>query len=287
MRIGHNMPVGIYEKAFPASLLWEERLSMAAKAGYDFVEISIDESEKRLARLDWSESDLAAMRTAIANSGIPIFTMGLSAHRKYPLGSADQELRKHGFVIFRKAIELASELGIKVIQVMGYDVFYEPSTPDSGARFLEGLHQGACWAVTAGVMLALENVDVPFINSVEKAMRFVQAVNSPWFNIYPDMGNMTAAGYDPVSQLRLAKGYLVGVHVKDAKPGVVRGVTFEEGNVPFEDVFKTLKELGYWGPLAVEMWADMDASGDSFKAAMQARKFVDRLVMSAWGDSEC
>ena len=133
-------------------------------------------------------------------------------------------MRSKAFEIFRQAIELASELGVKVIQVMGYDVFYEPSAPDSGARnCLEGLHQGACWASSVGVMLALENVDVPFVNSVEKAMRFVQVVNSPWFQIYPDMGNLAAAGYDPVSQLQLAKSHLVGVHVKDALPGVVAG----------------------------------------------------------------
>ena len=30
-------PIGIYEKAFPASLKWEERLNQAAKADYDFV----------------------------------------------------------------------------------------------------------------------------------------------------------------------------------------------------------------------------------------------------------
>jgi len=139
MRISCVMPVGIYEKALPASLSWDERLSMAGAAGYDFVEMSIDESDAKLARLDWSESEIASMRTAIANAGVPIFTMGLSAHRKYPLGSADPELRRKAFEIFRQTIELASELGVKVIQVMGYDVFYEPSTPDSGARFLEGL----------------------------------------------------------------------------------------------------------------------------------------------------
>ena len=286
MYIGSCLPVGIYEKAFPADLLWEERLEMAAKAGYDFVEMSIDESPERLARLDWSPSELAGLRNAVDSAGIPVFTLGLSAHRKYPLGSASPELRKQAFEIFRKAIELASELGVKVIQVMGYDVFYEPSTPDSGARFLEGLHQGACWAGAAGIMLALENVDVPFVNSVEKAMRFVQVVNSPWFNVYPDIGNLAAAGYDPVSQLRLAKGYLVGVHVKDATPGVVRGVPFETGVVPFEDVFKALEEMSFWGPLAVEMWADMDASGGPFKAAVQARKLVDRLVEAAWGSLE-
>jgi len=51
------MPVGLYEKALPADLSWEARLTTAAKAGYDFMDISVDESDARLARLDWPASD--------------------------------------------------------------------------------------------------------------------------------------------------------------------------------------------------------------------------------------
>ena len=82
-----KMPVGLYEKALPASLSWEERLAAAGQAGYDFVEISIDESDERLSRLDWSASERAALRHSIANTGVQIMTMCLSGHRKYPLGS--------------------------------------------------------------------------------------------------------------------------------------------------------------------------------------------------------
>ena len=34
------------------SLSWREKLSFAKEAGYDFVEISIDEKDEKLARLD-------------------------------------------------------------------------------------------------------------------------------------------------------------------------------------------------------------------------------------------
>ena len=46
-----KMPVGLYEKALPDELSWEERLEAAGRAGYDFVEISIDESNERLATI--------------------------------------------------------------------------------------------------------------------------------------------------------------------------------------------------------------------------------------------
>jgi predicted hexulose-6-phosphate isomerase len=271
-------PVGIYEKALPAELSWEERLRQAAKAGYDFLEISIDDSDERLSRLEWSRSARLALRHSIENTNIPILTMGVSGHRKFPMGSNSAQVRERGLDILCRAIELAYDLGVRIIQLMGYDVFYDTSDTGTQARFLEGLVQGVRWASAAGVMLALENVDVETVNSVEKALGFVQQINSPWLNVYPDMGNLVAAGYDPVEQLKLAKGYLVGVHVKDAIPGEVRGVVFEKGTVPFVNVFRTLAELDFSGPMVVEMWAHLDTSGDPIRAAAEARQLVDRLA---------
>ena len=49
--------LGIYEKALPKNISWQDRLSIAKACGFDFVEISIDETDERLARLDWSEKE--------------------------------------------------------------------------------------------------------------------------------------------------------------------------------------------------------------------------------------
>jgi L-ribulose-5-phosphate 3-epimerase len=281
------MPVGIYEKALSADVSWEERLELAAQAGYDYVEISIDESDGRLARLDWPASERAALRRAIADTGVPIKTMCLSGHREYPLGSASPEIRERGLDIFRRAIEFGADIGLRIVQLMGYDVFYEPSNAGTESRFMEGLEQGVRWASEAGVMLGLENVDREFVNSLEKGMRFVHALKSPWFQLYPDMGNLVAAGYRPADQFHLATGHIVAVHVKDTRPGVVRGVPFEEGDVPFDETFQALAETGFWGPLTVEMWAHMDASGGSLNSVVAARKLVDRLVAATWVEQHC
>lgn len=276
------MPVGLYEKALPADLSWEERLRMAAEAGYDFIDISIDESHARLARLDWSASERAVLRQAIANTGIPILTMCLSAHRKYPLGSRSPEIRRQGLDILRKAIQFAGDIGVRIIQVMGYDVFYEPSDDQTKMHFTQSLQQGVRWASQAGVMLGLENVDNPFLESLDKGLRLVQELNSPWFRLYPDMGNLAAAGYHPPHELSLAVGHMVAIHVKDALPGIIRGVPFEEGIVPFVETFQALARIGFWGPMGVEMWGQMDSNRDPLAAAIAARKLVERLTAMAW-----
>lgn len=278
-------PVGLYEKALPAGWPWEQRLASAAAAGYDFIDISIDESDLRLARLDWPASERANLRQAIANTATPLLTMCLSAHRKFPMGSQSPEIRRQGLDIMRKAVDFAADLGIRIIQVMGYDVFYEPSNYDTRAWFVEGLQQGVQWASRAGVMLGLENVDTPYLESIDQGLALVRELNSPWFQLYSDMANLAGAGYHPPDQFRLAAGHLVAVHVKDAQPGVIRGVPFGEGIVPFPETFQALDDIGFSGPLVVEMWADMDPTGDPLKSAVAARNFVEHLTTTIWSSA--
>jgi L-ribulose-5-phosphate 3-epimerase len=277
-----KMPVGLYEKALPDAMCWEERLAAAGQAGYDFIEISIDESDGRLSRLDWSASERAALRRSIANSGVKIMSMCLSGHRKYPLGSHMPELRRQGQDILRKAIDFAGDVGLRVVQVMGYDVFYETSDEETGANFIAGLRQGARWAGQAGVMLGLENLDTPYVENLTKALTIIREIDSPWLRLYPDIGNLSAAGYYPPDEITLAKGQLFGVHVKDAMPKVIRGIPFEKGIVPFRETFQALVQTGFWGLIGIEIWGSMHADEDPIASVAAARKFVDNLVAEAW-----
>jgi L-ribulose-5-phosphate 3-epimerase len=280
-----KIPIGIYEKAFPAECSWEQILNSAKQAGYDFVEMSIDESQNRLDRLLWSHTEREALRHAVFKTEMPIWGMGVSAHRKYPLGSASSDLRQQGLDILYRSVELAADLGVKVIQIMGYDAFYEPSNTETQARYLEGLRTGVSWASAAGIILALENGDSELVDSVEKAMHFVKIINSPWFQVYPDIGNMTAAGYNPLEQLPLTEGHLVGVHVKDTRKGELRGVPLGRGIVQFRETFQWLAQIGFTGPLVMEMWAHLDPTGDPIGSATRARETLDQWISDAWDGS--
>jgi predicted hexulose-6-phosphate isomerase len=276
------MPVGLYEKALPAELSWEERLAAAGRAGYDYVQISIDESDKRLSRLDWTASERAALRNSIANSGVRISTMCLSAHRKYPLGSHDPEIRRQGQEILYKAIEFGVDIGLRVVQVMAYDVFYETSDEETRANFMEGLELGTRMAAQAGMMLGLENLDTPFVENASQGLAVIDEINSPWLRLYLDMGNLAAAGYSPPDEIRLTKDKLLGIHVKDAAPKVIRGIPFGKGIVPFRETFRALTDIGFWGMLGVEIWGDMHSDQDPAAAAASARRFVADLVAESW-----
>lgn len=257
--------IGLYEKAMPTGLSWWERLECARECGYDFVEISIDETEGRLSRLDWSPDERYDLVSTMQKVGLPIRSMCLSGHRKYPLGSADPAVRARSLEIMEKAIQLADDLGIRVIQLAGYDVYYEESTAESKALFLENLRTAATMAQAKGVTLGFETMETDFMNTVWKSMFYVRAVDSPYLGVYPDSGNLTnaavAAKTDVLDDLESGRGHLVALHLKETVPGVFREVPFCTGHVDFPAIIAKAWELGV-RRYVTEMW---DVGSDSWK----------------------
>jgi L-ribulose-5-phosphate 3-epimerase len=269
---------GIYEKALPADRDWNILLGAAQTAGYDYVEMSIDESDERLARLTWSKAERSEFRRAVADSGVPVRSICLSGHRRFPFGSADPAVRARAAEIMERAIDLAAETGVRTIQLAGYDVYYEPSTVDSLARFMEGLDWAVGLAEKSQVMLAMEIMDTPLMGTISKWLAYAQAIPSPWFQVYPDIGNLSAWS-DAVSvELAKAWGRIVAMHLKDTIPprpgfeGKFKEVPFGEGSVDFVAAFKALAALNYRGCFLVEMWTH--SAADPIAECARAREWL-------------
>jgi L-ribulose-5-phosphate 3-epimerase len=273
------IPVGLYEKALPMHLNWHERLQTVAQAGYDFLEISIDDSDARIARLDWNFRERAAVRQAVRDTGVPLLSMSLSSHRRFALGSASAETRQKGQDIFAKAIDLAVDLNLRTVLVAGAENYYEARDDASGVRFLESLGYAFEKASGLGVMLALENWDIQ-INSIDRAMEYVDYFNSPWFQLYTDIGNLVYAELDVVEQLELARGHIAALHVKDTLPGQLRYVPPGEGAVPFVDAFTKLAEIGFQGPVALELWTE--SFPNAVEIVTEARGWLREKMEKGW-----
>lgn len=186
--LSKQIPLGIYEKALPAGECWLERLRLAKTLGFDFVEMSVDETDERLSRLDWSREQRLALVNAIVETGVRVPSMCLSAHRRFPLGSEDDAVRAQGLEIMRKAIQFAQDVGIRVIQLAGYDVYYQEANNETRRRFRDGLKESVEMASRAQVTLAMEIMDYPLMNSISKALGYAHYLNNPWFQLYPDIG---------------------------------------------------------------------------------------------------
>lgn len=271
-----NPRLGLYEKSMPGSMSLAEKLREASRARFDFLELSVDETPEKLARLEAGAAERRALAEAMRQAGLRIETMCLSGHRRFPIGSDDPAEAGRGMEIMAGAVELAADLGIRVIQLAGYDVYYSASTGSTRQRFADNLARCVELAAARGVVLAFETMETPFMNTVGKAMRFVRLIDSPYLQVYPDVGNLTnaarAAGASELDDLRSGRGHLAAVHLKETVPGKFREIPFGAGHVDFEACIRESLALGvrlfvaeFWCTGDVDWRAQLDGARAFFR----------------------
>ncbi len=225
--------LGMYEKAVPNDISWKERLEVARESGFDYVEISVDETDAKLARLEWSADERRELVRLQQECGLPIRSMCLSGHRKYPFGATDPSVRERSMQIMRQALELACDLGVRTIQLAGYDVYYEEGTDETRKWFAENLARATELAAREGVLLGFETMETPFMDTVEKSMAYVSQVDSPYLGVYPDLGNLTNAsflyGKSVTDDIATGRGHIVAAHCKETVAGAYREIPFGTG----------------------------------------------------------
>jgi L-ribulose-5-phosphate 3-epimerase len=240
--------LGLYEKALPSDLSFSQKLEITKTCGFDWLELSIDETDEKQKRLYWNKREIQDLKTAMDDTDVPIRTICLSGHRKYPFGSHDPAIRRKSLEIMDRAIALSAELGVRLIQLAGYDVYYEDSDEQTVVYFSRNLEYAVQSAAKMGVCLGFETMETPFLDTVGKGMQYVQMINSPYLGMYPDIGNLKNAAYiygiDLVSDIRTGAGHIFAAHLKETKPGVYRNMRFGSGHTAYESCITELLRNG-------------------------------------------
>ena len=279
-----GISLGIYEKALRSGPLavsgsrvdaeaWRVFLDQVPRAGFSFLDLSIDESPEREARLDWDAGQCRTVRRAAEAAGTFIGGICLSLHRRIGPGSADPDVRRRAREVMARGLQVCHDLGVPVIQLAGYYCYYEDPNPDAERWYAQLLADAVPTAARLGVVMGIENVDGDDVTSLTKAMEFVDAVDSPYLQLYPDLGNIAEQGLDPGVELAAGEGHMVAMHAKDVRPGEPRRVEMGTGVVNWDRSFALLAAQGWSGRLMIEMWND-DAP-DSLSRCAAARTFIE------------
>ena len=268
---------GIYEKALFKKPL-PQLLEDAARAGFDNFELSLDETDERLGRLDWDWAERSSFRQTARDCGVQVYSTCFSGQRRFPMGTMDDEKRAYALKLMERAIQFCVDTGIRVLQVAGYDVYYEESSAETAKRYDEGLALSARMAERYGVLLGVEPVEL-YVTSVHKAMELVRAIGSPNLHVYPDAANLVTAGLDPIQEIRLGAGHMVGLHIRDATPSTCYNLPIGTGTLDFDGLFAALRELKFQHPILVELWYQDDPAGAA--AVRDHLRFLKEKEMSA------
>lgn len=204
----------------------------------------------------------------------------------------------------KNAARAAQRLGVSVVNgFTGSSIWHLlysfPPVPDSMidegfAQFAERWNPILDVFGECGVRFALEVHPTEIAFDIYTAKRALEALgNREEFGFNFDPSHLLWQGVDPVELLREFPERIYHVHIKDAivtlngRSGILashlnfgdprRGWDFRSpgrGGVNFEEIIRTLNQIGYEGPLSVE-WED--AGMDREHGAREACEFVQRL----------
>lgn len=280
-----NYKIGLYEKAMPEHLTWKEKLEIAKISDYDYVEMSIDQTDNKINRINMTQQECLELVSLMNEMNMPIRSICLSALTKYSLGNEDEKLSNKGMYILKETIKLADDLGIHMIMIPGYDVYYEKSTHKTQKKFLENIEKAVEIASIYGVVLGLETMENAFMNTVWKAMYYIQQINSPYLAIYPDSGNIKNAAVesagDELKDLASGRGHMIALHLKESKERIFREVPYGEGHVDFEGIISTAWSMGI-RRYVTEFWytGNTEWKEEILRNNKRMRKLLDMQIKS-------
>ncbi len=254
------MKKGISIWSFAAGLSLPEIFALTKKAGYDGVELALDETGP--VSLESTAEDMAKVRAQAAAAGVELYSLATGLYWSYPLTSDDEAVRAKARHILRRQLQCAAWLGCGRILVIpgAVGVEFAPAlgvTPYETVylRAQEALRALAPEAQALGVVIGVENVWNKFLLSPLEMRNFIDSIGSEFVGSYFDVGNVVAFGY-PEHWIPVLGKRIAAVHFKDYRreAGNLSGfVDLLSGDVNWPAVMRELRAVPYEGWVTAEM----------------------------------
>ena len=262
-------------------------MEIAAELNYQGVEVIFDDNLLDPSTISKDERNEYVEKAESLNLEIPSIATGV--FWKYNLGSLDPEIGGKGLEYVKKGLELAHDLGSKVLLVvpgvanpaLPYSKIYENS--------VKNLKKAAKYAEDVGVIIGLENVWSKFLYSPLEFLSLLDDVGSEYVQAYFDVGNVVALGYHE-HWIEVLKDRIAMVHVKDFDENVggLKGFRhIGKGSVDWNKVIRLLREAGYDDFLNVEAppefypdITELKYPEDGIRAARDNSKALDEILRS-------
>lgn len=219
----------------------------AKEAGFDGVELSAP------------GYDIAEVKQAIAESGLPVDGNVCASHWKIRHTSADDATRAQALEDLKQALRDTHAIG-------GHTVLLVAGKGEDGPeaeiweRSVENIAKAIPLAAELGVAIAIENVWNQFCydhdggadQTAEKFVKYVDAFNSPWVGMQFDIGNHWKYGSmgDWIRQLGKR---VIKLDIKGFSRAEGKFTPIGQGDIDYADVRKALHEINFHGWVAAEV----------------------------------
>ena len=223
-----------------------------AKAGFQGIDFNNDVFPYYTEEHD--ESFYRELKKHADEKGIKI----CQAHAPFPSSYPDKNESEKRFSEIVQSMRNASYLGAPMIVVhpcTHFAIDDEASEAEMFKYNLEFYKRLIPYAEEIGIKIAIENIQrVSITSTPERLCRLFDALDNPVFTVCFDVGHCLLEGEDPAEAVRKIGHRLVNgcthVHDNDGTRDI-HTLPFY-GNVDWENVMKTLADIGYKGDLNYE-----------------------------------
>ena len=226
-----------------------DTLSFLKMSGFDFVEIPINEpTVDRANGVKWER-----IGEQLRSTGLGVQTCTICGP-EHSLISPDESVRRAGVVYLRHVVDCTAAVSARILMgplYAGFKTFTgRPATEQEWAWSVAGMRTVAEYAQTRGVTLAVEYLnrfETYLLTCADDVVRYVVAVDHANCRAAFDTFHANMEEKSMGEAIRKVAPYLVHVQISEndrSTPG--------RGHIDFTEVFDTLAEVGYVGPIAIE-----------------------------------
>lgn len=242
----------------------------------------VDADDAILARV---ESDIAEAGMTVDCLDTPLFKCNLDAVGTTDAAGATHNATERSLAdqwpLLDRCIELAVRFRTPFIRIFAFWRKGE-LTPDRHTAIIEVLAKAATIAGASGATLLLENEHACLLGTAAETAEVVREVASPWLKMVWDPGNAMMLGEATLpAGYEACKDVMVHVHLKDvalSEDGTLSWTCVGSGNGDYQGLFRTLKQDGYTGSIALEThWKSADNNPETAsRACLQVmQSFLD------------
>lgn len=260
------MKKGLNAWTVDGSVGFREMFSQLKEAGFDGVELNVDEvgHSAHSLTLETTDAELAEIKALSKEFSLPVTSISTSMLRAYLMGAPDPDERELGKKIIRTQLKCATALDAAGILIVPGGAPQQKSFIKAYEQSIQTLNELMPDIEKAKVNVGVENVWNGFFMSPWDMMVFIDKFDSPYVCAYYDVGNVTAFSWSEY-WIEVLDKRIRHIHVKDFKRssadfgGLNSGGTWEDllkGDTNWKEVMPALKKAGFDGYLIAEVFSD-------------------------------
>jgi len=179
----------------------------------------------------------------------------------------DPAMRQARIDYIKQVIDMAVDMGVSRVETYNGKITTDPDICYTLA--LEGIRECVHYAAERGITLLMETSDV------EEIFDYVEKINSPYLKFSLDIGHLEVERKNIYDTIRFLHNHIGNMHVDDIRRHQHYHMPIGCGDIHWEKVFETIREIGYTEGVCLEIYP---YALDPRPAVKESFEYLTRIV---------